>query len=116
MERLILKLKNLNILVKDWIRKKEGEDRSFLLQFENQIMEILLRKLNANISVEERVLTIELELKKDALLKKEKDLCRLKSRAVWIEASDNNTIFFHRYTSNIKDLNTIWDITSPEGI
>ena len=59
MDMLILKLKKLKKIVKDWIRKKEEEDRRSLVQVENQIMEIMLRNMDANLSAEERVLMSE---------------------------------------------------------
>ena len=47
---------------------------------------------------------------------KEEEKMRLKIRALWIEACDINTHFFHRYASHHKNINTIWEIQNEEGI
>lgn len=38
-----------------------------------------------------------------------------KSRASWIEASHNNTKFFHQYSNFRKFNNTIWEIEDEHG-
>ena len=56
-----------------------------------------------------------LENKKDSLLAKEKQLMRLKRRALWLEVGDKNTIFFHRFASHRKSINTICEIRNKKG-
>ena len=58
----------------------------------------------------------ELTRKNDAILKKEEEKTRLKSRALWIEVGDKNTQFFHKYASYRKNLNTIWEIQNEDGV
>eukprot|EP00253_Pinus_taeda_P017096 PITA_17096 len=40
---------------------------------------------------------------------------RLKSRAIWLKAGDENTNFFHNYAKGIKSANTIWSLKDEEG-
>ena len=40
---------------------------------------------------------------------------RLKSRAIWLKAGDENTRFFHNYAKGRKSANTIWSLKDEEG-
>ena len=48
------------------------------------------------------------------LLEKE-ETHRLKSRATWLEAGDDNTKFFHDYAKGRKVANTIWSLDNSQG-
>jgi hypothetical protein len=39
----------------------------------------------------------------------------LRSRAIWIQAGDDNSKFFHSYANNRKVSNTIWKLPTPAG-
>jgi hypothetical protein len=39
----------------------------------------------------------------------------IKSRAIWLENGDENTIFFQAYTKGRKAANTIWSLKDREG-
>ena len=52
---------------------------------------------------------------KDKILKKEEEFWRLKSRAIWIGSGHSNTRFFHRFASNQRNSNTVWEIKTSEG-
>jgi hypothetical protein len=49
------------------------------------------------------------EKKRNILLEKEKEW-RLKSRAIWLQAGDENSKFFHRYANGRKNINFVWKI------
>jgi hypothetical protein len=51
-----------------------------------------------------------LENKRNEWLKKEEVEWRLKSRALWLQAGDNNTKKIHHYTNHCRNVNTIWEI------
>ena len=52
---------------------------------------------------------------KEKILAHEVLTWRLKSWAIWIEQDDANTIFFHRFASARRNINTIWDILDGDG-
>lgn len=53
-------------------------------------------------SANEKAHLIELEKQKDRILKE-----RLKSKAIWLQAGDDNTKFFHNFAKGRKVANTI---------
>jgi hypothetical protein len=56
-----------------------------------------------------------LKQRKDKILEMEESTWRLRSRAIWIEKGDKNTKFFHKFASQRRCQNTIWDIADEEG-
>jgi hypothetical protein len=56
-----------------------------------------------------------LEEKKNEWLKMDEQVWRLKSRALWLKAGDNNMKFFHNFSNHRKNTNTIWEIKDDEG-
>ena len=94
--------------------KKSDRRKNNLILIESQILQILLQNLERNLSLEDKFQLAGLEYKKDKILKEE-EFWRLKSRVVWIEFSDSNTRFFHRFASNQRNSNTIWEIKTSEG-
>ena len=57
----------------------------------------------------------DLEKKKEKLLAIEEKELRLKSRAIWLEAGDKNSNFFHNYETHRRNINTICEIKNQEG-
>jgi hypothetical protein len=57
----------------------------------------------------------EMEDLKHSWLEKEEQSWNLKNRALWLEAGDNNTKYFHQYANFKRNLNTIWDIKDEEN-
>eukprot|EP00253_Pinus_taeda_P001601 PITA_01601 len=51
----------------------------------------------------------------EELQKIEKEEWRLKSRAIWLKAGDENSKFFHNYAKGRKSANTIWSLKNGEG-
>ena len=49
------------------------------------------------------------------LLAHEEKISRLKSRALWLEAGDKNTKYFHRFASYKRSINTILEINDEAG-
>jgi hypothetical protein len=57
----------------------------------------------------------DLEEKKHEWLDKEEHIWRLKSRALWLKAGNNNTKYFHQFANFRKNTNTISDIKNAKG-
>ena len=57
----------------------------------------------------------ELEKTKEIFLSIEEKELRLKSRALWLEAGDKNSKFFHNYARHRRNINTISEIKNQEG-
>ena len=55
------------------------------------------------------------ERKRSMLLLQEEKLSRLKSKALWLEAGDKNTKYFHKFASHRKNTNTILEIKDEAG-
>lgn len=49
------------------------------------------------------------------ILKEREDLWRLKSRAIWLSSSDDNTKFFHAYAKGRKAQNIVWQLQDGLG-
>ena len=61
-------------------------------------------------SLKERALLIQLEIEKAHILKIERETWWLKSHAIWLTQGDTNTNFFHKYASQQRNLNSIWEL------
>jgi len=46
----------------------------------------------------------------------EEEMWRQKSRAIWLQQGDQNTIFFHQHASHRRNKNAIWEIKDGNGI
>lgn len=67
------------------------------------------------ISAADKCQLIALENQKAKILKEREESIRLRSRALWIQAGDENSKFFHSYTKGRKASNTIWKLPTPDG-
>lgn len=56
-----------------------------------------------------------LERQRSQILLDREEEWRLKSRAIWLSAGDENTKFFHNYAKGRKIMNTIWKLKDEEG-
>lgn len=66
-------------------------------------------------SVDDKAHLMELENRKARILKEREESWRLKSRAIWLQAGDDNRRFFHNYAKGRKVSNTIWNLPLPDG-
>jgi hypothetical protein len=56
-----------------------------------------------------------LKTRKENILAIEESTWRLRSRALWLQKGDKNTSFFHKYATQRRNHNTIWDISNDDG-
>jgi len=97
-------LKHLSI---NWAREKYKRENSALLLIESELSSLLdERGLGFSIA-EDKAHLVELENQKSKILKYREESIRLRSRATWLKARDDNTRFFHNYAKGRKVNNTI---------
>lgn len=85
-------------------KAKQNEEMTRINE-ELQKLESIEEDSYATQESKERILSLE-KLKNQILLAKEEEW-RLKSRAIWLKAGDEDTIFFHNYAKGRKSANTI---------
>jgi hypothetical protein len=66
-----------------------------------------------NLTIMEEIKGLE-EMINDSL-KKEEQEWRQQIRSFWLQAEDNNTKFFHKFSNHRRNVNTIWEIKSDLG-
>jgi hypothetical protein len=64
---------------------------------------------------EELNLMRALKTRKENILAIEESTWRLRSRALWMQKGDKNTSFFHKYATQRRIQNSIWDISNDDG-
>jgi hypothetical protein len=109
-------LKNTKATIKKWIPKWKAKKSKEIFEIENE-----LSRLGTRLDRESLSLTLLeelrcLEKKCNEWLKHEEEEWRLKIRALWLKFGDNNTKFFHNFSNQRQNLNTIWELKNEEGI
>lgn len=67
------------------------------------------------VTADDKTHLIELENQKSRILKEREESWRLRSRAIWLKAGDDNTRFFQNFEKGRKVSNTIWNLPLPDG-
>jgi len=96
-ENFIHKLSTLKKFVVRWIRLKVKEQSLELIKVEAEIAALLESDHTITFNTVDKDRLLTLQQRKDHLLLQEEITWRLKSRALWIEAGDKNTKFFHSF-------------------
>lgn len=112
---LIEKLKYLKQVVIKWQVKKQQAMKADLVLVEEQMATLFHNNPSHIFATEDLNLLQELTRKKNEILAHEEATWRLRSKATWIEKGDKNTSFFHKYASQRRSHNTIWDLTDDDG-
>jgi len=105
-------LKQLSIT---WAKEKVQRDDHILSKIEPKPNDLMDDHNKGFTIVNEKSHLIELEKQKDKILKEREESCRLKSRAIWLLAGDDNTKFFQNYAKGRKVSNTIWNLPLLDG-
>eukprot|EP00253_Pinus_taeda_P019711 PITA_19711 len=106
------KLKHMSI---EWAREKNKQDNTALVHIEAKILSLTDERGLGFIIAEDKEHLVELEFQKQKILKEREETIRLRSRATWLKAGDENTGFFHNYAKGRKVKNTIWSLPTPDG-
>jgi hypothetical protein len=109
--RLIMKLKSLKYLVKEWIKKRKADEHRLLLSIEEEIVELSLHSRTHDTTLDLGSRIKDLELKRNKLLLGEEERWHQKSRATWIKSGDKNTTYFHHYASFRCNKKHLWEVT-----
>eukprot|EP00253_Pinus_taeda_P029580 PITA_29580 len=108
-------LKRLKIATKSWVKERQKIQNEDLTKIREELksLESMESDGYSSQSSKDRILILE-KSHTQILLAKEKEW-RLKSRATWLKAGDENTRFFHNYAKGRKSSNTIWSLKDEEG-
>ncbi len=103
-------------MTEDWEKRKRLRDDQHLSNIELQIAHFTDERGLGFQSEDSKLLLNNLEKQKIKLLQDKEEQWRLKSRAIWLQAGDSNTKFFHNLANGRKASNTIWQLPSePKG-
>eukprot|EP00253_Pinus_taeda_P024113 PITA_24113 len=108
-------LKRLKIATKSWAKERQKIQNEDLTKIREELKSLESMEADgySSQSSKDRILNLE-KSHTQILLAKEKEW-RLKSRATWLKAGDENTRFFHNYAKGRKSSNTIWSLKDEEG-
>ena len=115
MDAFLRKLSLIKRFVIKWINKKKKGLAEELSNVENEITELL------NLTISTSPTTADLERlrilndRHDHILLIQEETWRLKSRALWLEAGDKNTKYFHAYANHRRNRNSIWNLRDSEN-
>jgi hypothetical protein len=114
-KRIVWKLQDLKNLAKRWIKEKMTKSIDKLKMIEADIKDII-KYLSGDPANEGPVDTLrQLEFERNEVLRKDEEKWCLHNRALWLASGDNNTKYFHKFTSNNKVKKHIWEIIRGRG-
>jgi len=111
-------MKNLikiKAVTKEWAKKKRESEDQELRSIEANLGEYLMDVDGGFATVESRDRLLALEKRRQVLLEEKEARWRMKSRATWLKAGDENTKFFQAYAKGRRMNNTIWELENETG-
>eukprot|EP00253_Pinus_taeda_P001842 PITA_01842 len=108
----LIHIKNLTI---HWVRNKKKLEREALCSIEEKIGSLNRGDLLGYSNEDVRAQLFALETEKAKLLRQKEEDWRLKIRAIWLQACDENTKFFQQHANGRKAANTIWELSDRNG-
>jgi len=115
MDRISFKLRRLKLLSKEWAKEQDSFRSKELQSIEDDIERLYHRCPSGVFAEDDRALFENLSIKKNEILNIEEAAWRMKSRALWIKAGDNNTKFFHAFANQRRINNSIWELNDGSG-
>jgi hypothetical protein len=113
--RLAMKLHNLKIKLKIWMTEKKRSEKQALNSLEEQITGLTKKSWESELSSEGGGRLKLLESERNKMIMEEEARWRLKSRALWIQCGDNNSKYFHHFTSYRRNKKYLWEIQDDQG-
>jgi len=108
-------LTELKHIVIEWAKVKKAKDDEQLITVEENIRALTDENNLGFTTVENKTRLVELEQQKQNILKSREESIRLRSRAIWLKAGDENSRFFHNFANGRRMENTIWNLPLPDG-
>ena len=108
-------LTELKHIVINWAKEKEKREDEKLIKVEDDLKGLLDERNLGFLSHDDKARLVDLENQKNIILKGREESIRLRSRATWLKAGDENSRFFHNFAKGRKMANTIWNLPLPEG-
>lgn len=108
----LLEIKWLSI---DWAKEKWDRDEQTLRSIELNLDNLLDEQGLGFTSEATKSHLLELEAQWSKILKEREETWHLRSWAIWLQASDENTKFFQNYVKGRKVCNTIWRMPMEDG-
>jgi len=115
MDSFVHKLSRLKRFVVKWINLKKAERSKELTMVTTAIAELLDEAHSSPLERDSLIRLHQLSIRKEQLLLQQEITWRLKSRALWLEAGDRNTKYFHAFANQRKNKNSIWSLQIGDG-
>ena len=108
-------LKKLKKATIEWEKSRRERQKEDLVLINEELQRMECTEIDGYRSQESKEKILLLEKQRDQILLSKEEEWRLKSRAIWLKAGDENTKFFHNYAKGRKNANTIWKLKNEEG-
>eukprot|EP00253_Pinus_taeda_P019311 PITA_19311 len=111
-------MENLKKLKKDtmeWAKDRKQKQNEELSKIDAELRALEEPEADGYATQESKEKILMLEKRRGKLLLDREEEWRLKSRAIWLRAGEENTNFFHNYAKGWKNENTIWKLKDLDG-
>eukprot|EP00253_Pinus_taeda_P029408 PITA_29408 len=117
-DKSFLFMENLKRLKKAtifWAKDKKLKQNEEMSRIREEMKQMESMEIDGYSSQASKDRILLLEKQQNKILMEKEEEWRIKSRAIWLKAGDENTRFFHNYAKGRKSKNTIWRLKDEEG-
>eukprot|EP00253_Pinus_taeda_P006605 PITA_06605 len=90
-----------------YLRRKKEKEEHTLGDIENQLTTLMDEQGRGYTYIAAKLHLVVLETQRSRILLDQEETWRVKSRAIWLQAADGNTKFFHKFANGRKSSDTI---------